>query len=571
MKAASALSSTSFQPLEVTLNAALSSDDGFGPNLQGNIANDSLGVGRQTLGVSVLFDTGSNISFVSQRALERLGRSASIRKTTPVSVRLTDGTCTRTDQILRSGLTLGELRTFTRLRVLKWNVYDIILGMDWMKEHQACWDLGTGKLTAQNGNGKTVIIPVRSFRTLCPDNESTVHLNLLSHRKAQKEVARFLQRGVGRLPRRNGSSNPSEEEPDHRVPMIAVIRQQDETTDQPNAPTESSELPKPPDSEFTPIIEAARGAFRQEIVPKEPKKRAIKHEIDTRDAKPTNLGFYPLSKMHRDEQDRQIKELLEKGLIRPSSSPWGSPVLFVPKPGGQWRMCIDYRLLNNVTKKDAYPLPRIQDCLDTIGKAQYLSKIDLTSGYYQIEMEESSIAKTAFNTRNGKYEWTAMPFGLTNAPSTFQRIMNDALQDFIRKEVVVVYLDDIVVFSKTKTDHKEHLRQVLRCLEENELYAKPSKCVIGVRELEFCGHVVGHGNVRPLPAKVQAISEWPQPQNAHEVRQFLGLASYYRRYIRSFARIAAPLSDLLVEADEALRRKKFQAICWNARYKDVFQ
>ena len=535
MKAASALSSTSSQPLEVTLNADLSSDDGVGPNLQGNIANGSLGIGRQALGVSVLFDTGSNISFVSQRALERLGRSASIRKTTPVSVRLTDGTCTRTDQILRSGLTLGELRTFTRLRVLEWNAYDIILGMDWMKEHQACWDLGTGKLTARNGNGKTVIIPVRSFRTLCPDNESTVHLNLLSHRKAQKEVARFLQRGVGRLPRRNGSSDPSEGEPDHRVPMIAVIRQQDETTDQPNAPTESSELPKPSDSEFTPIIEAARGAFRQEIVPKEPKKRAIKHEIDTGDAKPTNLGFYPLSKMHRDEQDRQIKELLEKGLIRPSSSPWGSPVLFVPKPGGQWRMCIDYRLLNNVTKKDAYPLPRIQDCLDTIGKAQYLSKIDLTSGYYQIEMEESSIAKTAFNTRNGKYEWTAMPFGLTNAPSTFQRIMNDALQDFIRKEVVVVYLDDIVVFSKTKTDHKEHLRQVLRCLEENELYAKPSKCVIRVKELEFCGHVVGHGNVRPLPAKVQAISEWPQPQNAHEVRQFLGLASYYRRYIRSFA------------------------------------
>src|SRR6202012_3091302 len=153
----------------------------------------------------------------------------------PVSVRLTDGTRTRTDQILRTGLTLGELRTFTRLRVLEWNAYDIILGMDWMKEHQACWDLGTGKLTARNGNGKTVIIPVRSFRTLCPDNESTVHLNLLSHRKAQKEVARFLQRGVGRLPRRNGSSDPSEEEPDHRVSMIAGRKQPDELKNELNA------------------------------------------------------------------------------------------------------------------------------------------------------------------------------------------------------------------------------------------------------------------------------------------------------------------------------------------------
>jgi hypothetical protein len=157
------------------------------------------------------------------------------------------------------------------------------------------------------------------------------------------------------------------------------------------------------------ILQASRGVFRQEIVSKEPKWRNIQHEIDTGDSKPTNLACYPMTKVHRDELDRQVQLLLDKGLIRPSSSPWGSPVLFVPKPGAEWRMCVDYRLLNNVTKKDAYPLPRIQDCLDTIGAARYLSKVDLTSGYYQLEMHPEAIPKTAFTTRSGKYEWIAMP------------------------------------------------------------------------------------------------------------------------------------------------------------------
>ncbi len=233
-------------------------------------------------------------------------------------------------------------------------------------------------------------------------------------------------------------------------------------------------------------------------------------------------------------------------------------------------MCIDYRLLNDVTVKDAYPLPRIQDCLDDIGAARFLSKIDLTQGYYQIEMADSSIQKTAFKTRSGKYEFLAMPFGLTNAPSTFQRIMNDALRPFIGK-FVVVYLDDILIFSKTETEHTVHLDKVLEALQANELFAKPSKCTIGVASLEFCGHIIGNNRCKPTPAKVSSITEWPQPRNVHEVRQLLGLVSYYRRYIRDFAKVAAPLSDLLVEADAELRKKRFRPIQWNPQCEYAFR
>ena len=162
-----------------------------------------------------------------------------------------------------------------------------------------------------------------------------------------------------------------------------------------------------------------------------------------------------------------------------------------------------------------------------------------------------------------------MPFGLCNAPATFQRIMNNALRDFLGK-FVIVYLDDIVIYSDSDSEHKQHLEQVFETLQKNDLFARPSKCIIGAPELEFCGHIVGQGLVRPTASKVQAIQDWPAPRNVHEVRQFLGLASYYRRYVSGFAKIAAPLSDLLVEADAELRKKKFRPIRWTPTAQHAF-
>src|SRR5208282_746671 len=165
------------------------------------------------------------------------------------------------------------------------------------------------------------------------------------------------------------------------------------------------------------------------------------------------------------EQTKQITDMVSKGLVRESSSSWGSPVLFVKKPDQTWRMCIDYRAVNRKTKKNTYPLPRIQDCIDQLGRAKFLSTIDVTSGYWQIRIKESDIEKTAFNTRNGKYGFLVMPFGLTNAPATFQTFVNKLFRQFLN-EFVIVYLDDIVIYSNTLDEHLQHLRQVLHILRE---------------------------------------------------------------------------------------------------------
>ena len=233
-------------------------------------------------------------------------------------------------------------------------------------------------------------------------------------------------------------------------------------------------------------------------------------------------------------------------------------------------MCIDYRTLNAVTVKNGYPLPRIQECLDLIGRARFLTKLDLTQGYYQVRVHKDSREKTAFNTREGKFEYLAMPFGLCNAPATFQGLMNRILRQFIAK-FVIVYLDDIVIYSETEEDHLRHIRQVFEVLRANELYARPSKCEFLVKKLEFCGHIVGNGEIRPLVSKIDIIKNWPTPTTIHELRQFLGLASYYRRFIRGFAQICVPLFIALQETDVEIRQKKYRPVAWNAKCEDAFR
>src|SRR5271169_653822 len=219
---------------------------------------------------------------------------------------------------------------------------------------------------------------------------------------------------------------------------------------------------------------------------------------------------------------KQVEELLQRGLIRESSSPWGAPVLFVAKKmPGEWRMCIDYRMLNAKTLRNAYPLPRITECIDKLGKATNLSSIDLTSGFWQIRVAEGDIPKTAFNTRYGKYEFLVMPFGLTNAPATFQTLMNTVLRPYIDK-FVLVYLDDILVYFNSVKKHREHLKLIFQALRDNGLLARLDKCVFDQPNVEFCGHIVGQGVVKVLDSKVKAIKEWPRPRNVQEVRQFYG-------------------------------------------------
>src|SRR5579859_5267331 len=199
-------------------------------------------------------------------------------------------------------------------------------------------------------------------------------------------------------------------------------------------------------------------------------------------------------------------------------------------------MCIDYRALNAKTQKNAYPLPRIQECIDRLGKASNLSSVDLLSGYWQIRLSQDAVAKTAFNTRHGKYEFLVMPFGLTNAPATFQTLMNSILRPYIDK-FVLVYLDDILIYSNSEEEHIEHLRLVFEALRGVGLFARPLKCTFNKPTVEFCGHIFGQGVVRVVDSKVHVIQEWPRPKTVHDVRQFYRLCNYYRRFIRGFSAI----------------------------------
>lgn len=239
----------------------------------------------------------------------------------------------------------------------------------------------------------------------------------------------------------------------------------------------------------------------------------------------------------------QLQELVDKGYIRPSVSPWGAPVLFVKKKDGTLRLCIDYRQLNKVTIRNKYPLPRIDDLFDQLRGASVFSKIDLRSGYHQLKVRESDISKTAFRTRYGHYEFVVMPFGLTNAPAMFMDLMNRIFHQYL-DQFVIVFIDDILVYSIDRKAHEKHLRTVLQTLRGKQLYAKFSKCEFWLDQVVFLGHVVSANGVSVDPQKVEAVVNWERPTSATEVRSFLGLAGYYRRFVEDFSRLALPLTTL---------------------------
>ncbi|GKA53473.1 putative reverse transcriptase domain-containing protein [Tanacetum coccineum] len=243
------------------------------------------------------------------------------------------------------------------------------------------------------------------------------------------------------------------------------------------------------------------------------------------------------------ELSKQLQELSDKGFIRTSSSPWGVPVLFVKKKDGSFRMCIDYRELNKLTVKNRYPLPRIDDLFDQLQGSNIYSKIDLRSGYHQLRVREQDIPKTAFRTRYGHFEFQVMPFGLTNAPAVFMDLMNRVCKPYLDK-FVIVFIDDILIYSKDKKEHEEHLKAILGLLKEEKLYAKFSKCKFWILKVQFLGHVIDSRGIHVDPAKIESLKDWASPKTPTEIRQFLGLAGYYRRFIEGFSKIAKSMTKL---------------------------
>eukprot|EP00253_Pinus_taeda_P022101 PITA_22101 len=310
-----------------------------------------------------------------------------------------------------------------------------------------------------------------------------------------------------------------------------------------------------------PIIQEFTDVFPEEIPGLSPR-RNIDSTIElVPGATPVSRAPYRMSIPELTELKMQLQELLDKEYIHPSVSPWGAPVLFVKKKDGTLRICIDYKQLNKLTIKNKYPLPRIDELFDQVKGTTVFSKIDLRSGYHQIRIKDEDIAKTAFRTRYGHYEFVVFPFGLTNTPATFMCLMNSIFHPYLDR-FVLIFIYDILIYSRTIEEHYEHLRMVLQTLREHQLYAKFSKCDFFKEEIQYLGHVITKDGIAVDPEKIKAIMEWPVPKDVADVRSFMGLAGYYRRFVEGFSKVAFPITSL---------QKKGKAFHWTPNCQKSFE
>ncbi|GJY62394.1 putative reverse transcriptase domain-containing protein [Tanacetum coccineum] len=398
--------------------------------------------------------------------------------------------------------------------------FDAIIGMDWLSKYRAVIDCA--KKIVRIPFGSEILI----FHGDGSRNKRGTRLNIISCTKAQK----YLLQGC------------------HVFLAHITIK-------------ETGDKSKKKQLQDVPIVKNFPEVFPEDL-PGLPPTRQVEFHIDlVPGAAPVARAPYRLAPSEMKELADQLQELSDKGFIRPSSSPWGAPVLFVKKKDGSLRMCIDYRELNKLTVKNRYPLPRIDDLFDQLQGSSVYSKIDLRSGYHQLRVREEDISKTAFRTRYGHYEFQVMPFGLTNAPAVFMDLMNRVCKPYLDK-FVIVFIDDILIYSKNKQEHEEHLKIILELLKKEELYAKFSKCEFWIPKVQFLGHVIDNKGIHVDPAKIESVKDWASPKTPTEIRQFLGLVGYYRRFIEGFSKIAKPMTKL------TQKKVKFE---WGDKQEAAFQ
>ncbi|KAJ0617047.1 putative nucleotidyltransferase, Ribonuclease H [Helianthus annuus] len=456
----------------------------------------------------VLFDSGADKSFVDQKFCELLNMPI---KTLDVKyeVELADGTIETVSTVLE-GCEMSIKNHSFPLSLLPFKLagFDVVLGKYWLSRNQAQIICNKRHIVLKTPSGESLTIRGDTQYGLPED------ISML-------KASRCLKRGCVIY-----MAQVIIEEPKPKIEDLPVISEYPEVF-----PEELHGLP--PDRQVE---------FRIDIIP---------------GAAPIARAPYRLAPTEMKELRTQLDELLAKGFIRPSSSPWGAPVLFVKKKDGSMRLCIDYRELNKVTIKNRYPLPRIDDLFDQLQGASYFSKIDLRSGYHQLKVRDEDVHKTAFRTRYGHYEFLVMPFGLTNAPAAFMDLMNRVCKPYLDK-FVIVFIDDILIYSKNQADHEKNLRCILELLQREKLYAKFSKCEFWLREVQFLGHVVSERGIQVDPAKVEAVMNWQEPKTPTEIRSFQGLAGYYRRFIENFSRIVAPLTSLTKKKEKFIWGPKQQ-------------
>ncbi|GKC94347.1 reverse transcriptase domain-containing protein [Tanacetum coccineum] len=430
---------------------------------------------------SVLFNTGTDRSFVSY-AFSKYIDIPPTTLNTNYSVELADGKSLTTKTILR-GCTLNLQNHLFKIDLLPIELgsFDVIVGMDWMAEHRAevvCYEK---YIRVPYGNDMLIVQGERSG----VKNKS--RLEVISSIRTQKYINQGCQVFLIQMMKEEET-----EIPERRIEDVPVVR----------------DFPEVFPEDLPGLPPTRQVEFHIELIP---------------GAAPVARAPYRLAPAEMKELAEQLKELSDKGFIRPSSSPWGAPILFVKKKDGSFRMCIDYRELNKLTVKNRYPLPRIDDLFDQLQGSSIYSKIDLRSGYHQLRVREEDIPKTAFRTRYEHYKFQVIPFGLTNAPAVFIDLMNRVCKPYLEK-FVIVFIDDILIYSRNEKEHEEHLKNILELLKKEELYAKFSKCEFWIHTVKFLGHVIDSSGIHVDPTKIEAVKNWASPTTPSEIYQFLGLA-----------------------------------------------
>jgi hypothetical protein len=486
---------------------------------------------------SFLLDCGSTGNFVSSEFVSKHNlHSSSLEQ--PDAIRLANGVMQAAGSYLKAAVVhIGSYTEEIDFVSMPLVGYDAIIGMPWLVHHnpdQIDWITGQVSFVDKENIRHRLVGEVAVSAT---KSSSRSHRNLKEGSKLNMITTKQLQRQLKTKQIEAAYLIYVEENSINIIDTDLTFKSKSKV----NSAASSH---APADVTCAKVVNEYRDVFPDSLPEGLPPVREVDHKIELiPGSSPPSRPTMRMSATELEELKSQLEELTKSGFIRPSKSPFGAPVLFVKKKDGTMRMCVDYRALNNITIKNSYPLPLVEELFDRLQGAKYFTKIDLRSGYHQIRIVDGDIPKTAFRTRYGHYEFLVLPFGLTNAPATFMHLMHQTFRDQL-DDFVIVFLDDILIFSKTLEDHERHVRTVLDILRKEKLYAKESKCELFKSEVEFLGHHVGGNGIRMMESKVKAVQEWPTPTKSTHVRSFLGTAGYYRKFIRDFSKIAAPLTDL---------------------------
>lgn len=521
---------------------------------------------------SLIIDGGSCVNVASKLLVDKLGLHTK-KHPRPYKLQwLNDsGEVKVTKQVLVS-FAIGKYKDDVLCDVVPMHAGHLLLGRPWQFDRKVTHDGYKNRYSFEKEGRKVTLAPLTPrqvyedqlrLKRAIGENSEVVTEKSKTCEKSEKRESRENQSGkkensvLGEAKEKRVNFYAKEREVKSALkadrPMILFVYKE--------AYLSISDLDSSLPSVAISLLQEFEDVFPEEMPNGLPPVRGIEHQIDfVPGAIIPNRPAYRSNPEETKELQRQVEELLAKGHVRESMSPCAVPVLLVPKKDGTWRMCVDCRAINKITVKYRHPIPRLDDMLDELHGSVIFSKIDLKSGYHQIRMKEGDEWKTAFKTKHGLYEWLVMPFGLTNAPSTFMRLMNYILRAFIGK-FVVVYFDDILVYSKSLEEHIQHLRSVLDVLREEKLYANLKKCTFCMDRVVFLGFVVSADGIEVDKEKIKAIKEWPTPKSVTEVRSFHGLASFYRRFVRDFSTLAAPLNEVV---------KKDVGFKWGAEQENAF-